>query len=59
MAALKCSDCDEKVDELTVVKIGRKRLKLCEECAEIRQEELEIAEEAQGAMQGMMEYKGR
>jgi hypothetical protein len=41
------------------VRIGRKKLTLCEECAEVRREEMEIAEEAEGAMQEMMEYKGR
>jgi ribosome-binding protein aMBF1 (putative translation factor) len=54
-----CQDCEEEVDELEVVKVGGKRLKLCEDCAELRREEMAIAEEAEGAMQGMMEYKGR
>jgi ribosome-binding protein aMBF1 (putative translation factor) len=54
-----CQDCGEEVDELETVRIGRKKLTLCEECAEVRREEMEIAEEAEGAMQEMMEYKGR
>lgn len=54
-----CQDCEEEVDELIPVKVGRKRLKLCEECAEVREEQAQIADEAESAMQGMMEYKGR
>lgn len=54
-----CQDCEEEVEEAATVKVGGKRLLLCEECAEIRQEQADIAEEAEGAMQDMMEYKGR
>ena len=56
---MQCQDCDDEVDEVVRLKIGRKTLKLCEECAEIRREEAAIADEAQSAMQEMMEYKGR
>ena len=54
-----CQECGSEVDELTSVKVGSKRRKVCEECAEIIAEELAIAEEAESAIQGMMEYKGR
>lgn len=54
-----CQECGEEADELTSMKIGRKRKKLCEECVELAEEEMAIAEEAESAMQGMMEYKGR
>ncbi len=54
-----CQECGEDVDELIPIKVGSKRRKLCEECAEIAEEEMAIAEEAESAMQGMMEYKGR
>ena len=56
---MECQDCGEEVDEAVPVKVGRKTLKLCEECAEIRQEEVAIAGEAESAMRDMMEYKGR
>lgn len=56
---MKCQDCGEDADEIVRVKVDRKTLKLCEECAEVRQEQAEIAGEALSAMQGMMEYKGR
>ena len=56
---MKCQDCSEEMDEVFVMKVGRKKLKLCEECSDIRREEMEMAEEAEGAMQDMMGYKGR
>lgn len=56
---MKCQECQEEVEEVTAVKIGRRKMKLCEECLEIFQEQQEISAEAEGAMQGMMEYKGR
>lgn len=56
---MECQDCGEEADEIVKVKVGRKVLKLCEECAEVRQEQENIADEAESAMQGMMEYKGR
>ncbi len=56
---MKCQRCEEEVDEVVRVKVGKKTLRLCESCAdEVRQEE-EVAEGAESAMQGMMEYKGR
>jgi protein-arginine kinase activator protein McsA len=56
---MKCQECGEDADELESVKVGSKRRKLCEECADEAREQGEIAAEAEGAMQGMMEYKGR
>ena len=54
-----CQECGAEAYELISIKVGGKRRKLCEECAEIVEEEMAIAEEAESAMQGMMEYKGR
>jgi len=54
-----CQDCDDEVDEVTRVKVGRKTLRLCEDCADRWREEAEVADEAQSAMRNMMEYKGR
>ncbi|MCP4498441.1 MAG: hypothetical protein GY822_00545 [Deltaproteobacteria bacterium] len=56
---MKCTDCKEDVDEVTPVKVGRRTLKLCEDCLELSEEQDEIAGEAQSVIQGMMEYKGR
>ena len=54
-----CKECGDEVDELVTLRVGRKKLRLCEDCADRKREELEIAGEAEGVMQGMMEYKGR
>ena len=51
--------CGEEVDELEVVKVEGKRKKVCEDCADRLREEGEVAQAAESAMQGMMEYKGR
>ncbi len=56
---MKCQDCGEEVDELEKVKVGGKTMRLCEECADERRGEAEVDDEAKGAMQNMMEYKGR
>jgi len=55
---MECQDCGDEVDEVIRVKVGRKTLKLCEDCAEVRQQEDELAGEAEDVMRGMMEYKG-
>lgn len=58
---MKCQECGIELEKEEVVKfkVGRKTLKLCEECADIKREEMEVAAEAESVMQGMMEYKGR
>lgn len=56
---MKCKACGEDADELKSVKVHGRSKKVCEECAERLEEEGEIAEAAEGAMQTMMEYKGR
>lgn len=56
---MQCADCEDEIDEVVKVKVGRRTLKLCEDCADIRREQAEIGEAAEGAMQDMMGYKGR
>lgn len=60
---MECKLCGDEVDELFPVKVEGKRKKACEDCVlrieEEGAEEGEIAEAAESAMQGMMEYKGR
>ena len=56
---MQCADCGDDIDDYEERRVGGKKLKLCEDCAEIRDEQAAVAEEAEGAMQGMMEYKGR
>lgn len=55
---MKCSQCGEEVDELVSVQAGKKRKRVCEDCASQLNNEAEIADEATSAMKGMMEYKG-
>ncbi len=56
---MKCRECGDEVDELFTVREGRRKLRLCEDCADRKREEQEIAGEAESVMQGMMGYKGR
>lgn len=56
---MECEDCGDEVETPVKVKVGKKTLKLCEDCADRRREAAEVAEGAESAMQGMMEYKGR
>ena len=54
-----CRSCDDEVDELVAVKVERRRIKVCEDCAERIAEEAEIAEMSESVIQDMMGYKGR
>lgn len=54
-----CSECQDEVEELVKVKIGKKTRKLCEDCADRLREEAEIAEDSESVIQGMMGFKGR
>jgi hypothetical protein len=54
-----CKGCGEDVDVLLSVKVQGKAKKLCEDCADRVREEGEIAEASEGAVQNMMEFKGR
>ncbi len=56
---MKCQKCGEEVDELVRVKVGKKTVRVCEDCAEDLRAEEEIGDSAEDAMGGMMEYKGR
>lgn len=55
---MQCQECGNESDELTSVKDGGKRKRLCPECHEVWVEQREIEAEAQQAMKDMMEYKG-
>jgi protein-arginine kinase activator protein McsA len=54
---MECPVCKEEVEEL--VSVAGKKKRVCEDCAERLNEQAEIADQAESAMQGMMEYKGR
>ncbi|MGK4002250.1 hypothetical protein WMF31_06485 [Sorangium sp. So ce1036] len=54
-----CRECDSEVDELRTVKVGSKKKKMCEDCAERAAQEGAIAEESEAVVQQMMGFKGR
>lgn len=56
---MECKECDNEVDALVTVSVGGKKKKMCEDCADRLREEGEVAEAAEGVIQGMMEYKGK
>ncbi len=56
---MECAECEDEVETLVKVKVGKKTVRLCEDCADRAREEAEVADAAESAMQGMMEYKGR
>ncbi|HVK67872.1 MAG TPA: hypothetical protein VM694_25605 [Polyangium sp.] len=54
-----CRECENEVDELKTVKVGTKKKKMCEDCADRIAQEGAIAEESEAVVQGMMGFKGR
>ncbi len=54
-----CGQCNNEVDELKSVKVGSKRKKMCEDCADRIAQEGAVAEESEAVVQGMMGFKGR
>jgi hypothetical protein len=54
-----CKECGGEVDELKTVKVGGKKKKMCEECADRVAEQGAIAEESEAVVQNMMGFKGR
>jgi hypothetical protein len=54
-----CKECDNEVDELKTVKVGSKKKKMCEDCADRIAQEGAIAEESEAVVQNMMGFKGR
>jgi ribosome-binding protein aMBF1 (putative translation factor) len=54
-----CRECESEVDELVKVKVGKKTVKVCEDCADRLKEEAQIAEDSESVIQDMMGYKGR
>ncbi|MCC6877046.1 MAG: hypothetical protein IT378_22265 [Sandaracinaceae bacterium] len=54
-----CTECEAEVDELVKVKVGKKTVKVCEDCADRLREEAEVKEASEGVIQDMMGFKGR
>ena len=55
----KCKECGDEVEELEKVKVDRRWVRLCEDCADRVREEMEIAEESEAVIQDMMGFRGR
>ena len=51
-----CKVCGEEVDELLSVKVDGRKKKMCEECAEEAEHDLQMAEESEAAVQQMMGF---
>ena len=54
-----CKECGNEAEELKTVKIGGKKKKMCEDCADRAAEQGAIAEESEAVVQTMMGFKGR
>lgn len=54
-----CRECDDEVEELVKVKVGKKTMKVCEDCADRLREEAQVAEDSESVIQDMMGFKGR
>ncbi|MBX3271637.1 MAG: hypothetical protein KF729_15330 [Sandaracinaceae bacterium] len=54
-----CKECEDEVDELVKVKVGKRTVKVCEDCADRLREEAQIAEDSESVIQDMMGFKGR
>ena len=54
-----CKECDNEVDALKTVKVGGKKKKMCEDCADRVAQEDAVAEESEAVVQQMMGFKGR
>jgi protein-arginine kinase activator protein McsA len=54
-----CKECNNEVDELKSVKVGSKKKKVCEDCADRIAQEGAVAEESEAVVQQMMGFKGR
>ena len=54
-----CKSCGEEADELVWVRVGGRKRRLCEECAEVALEQQEIEKESEAVVQQMMGFKGR
>lgn len=54
-----CRECDSEVDSLKAVKVGDKKKKVCEDCAERLVQEEAIAEESEQVVRQMMGFKGK
>jgi ribosome-binding protein aMBF1 (putative translation factor) len=54
-----CKQCGDEADEPVAIKIGKKKVRVCEACADLAREQEEVAEQSEAVVQQMMGFKGR
>lgn len=54
-----CRECDSEVETLKTVKVGDKKKKVCEDCADRLAQEDAVAQESESVVQKMMGFQGR
>lgn len=54
-----CGECDNEVESLKTVKVGTKKKKMCEDCADRLAQDEQIAEESEQVVRQMMGFKGK
>ena len=54
-----CKACGQEVEGLLSVKVDGKTKKLCEDCVDLANEQADIAQQSEGAVQQMMGFTGR
>lgn len=54
-----CRECDNEVDSLKTVKVGTKKKKMCEDCADRIAQDETIAEESENVVRQMMGFQGK
>ena len=54
-----CKLCSNEVERLVSVKVSGRTKKMCEDCADRAREEADVAQDSEGVVQRMMDFKGR
>lgn len=54
-----CRECENEVETLKTVKVGSKKKKMCEDCADRLAQDEAVAEESEQVVQQMMGFKGK
>ncbi len=54
-----CRECENEVEALKTVKVGTKKKKMCEDCADRLAQDEAVAEESEAVVQQMMGFKGK
>lgn len=54
-----CRECENEVESLKTVKVGTKKKKMCEDCADRLAQDEQVAEESEQVVRQMMGFKGK